>query len=264
MKRIPVDLAVFLAALVLRLIYLREGASSPTFAFPIIDAGTYHDQAAALAQGHTLKSGLFWQPVLYPLLLGAIYAVVGVSIVAAQTAQALLGALTCVLTRRLGTRLFDARVGLAAGLATACYGPLIFHEAELLAAGLAAFWTVALLLLLTDERRRSGSGWAFLWGLCGALSVLTRTEFLPFFLAASIVSLLSARRAEGSRGLPGRRVAMIAAGFAVVVIPASLLNQRLSGHFTFLPASGGVNLFIGNNPEPCRTLAIRPGWAWEQ
>jgi tetratricopeptide (TPR) repeat protein len=258
------DVAVFLPALVLRLVYLRESAAAPTFAAPIIDAGAYHDIATALAQGHHLKSDLFWQPALYPLLLAAIYAVGGVSILTAQIAQAFLGALTCVLTRRLGTRLFGARIGLAAGLATASYGPLIFHEAELLAAGLAAFWSVALLLMLTDERRRSGSGWAFLWGLCGGLSVLTRTEFLAFFLAASLVTLLSGRRPAGARRLLGRSSALLAAGFAAVILPASLLNERQSGHFTFLPASGGVNLFIGNNPEPCRTLAIRPGWAWER
>lgn len=258
------DLAVFLTALLLRLVYLRESASSPTFAVPIIDAGTYHDLATALAQGRPLESGFFWQPVLYPLLLGATYAVGGVSILTARIAQVLLGAVTCVLARRLGERLFGARVGLAAGLATAGYGPLIFHEAELLAAGLAAFWAVLLLLLLTDERRRSWLGWAFLWGLCGALSVLTRTEFLPFFLAASLASLFSGLPAAGRRGRLARRTGAMAAGCAIVFLPAALLNGSLSGHFTILPASGGVNLFIGNNPEPCRTLAIRPGWAWER
>jgi phosphatidylserine/phosphatidylglycerophosphate/cardiolipin synthase-like enzyme len=68
------DVAVFLPALVLRLVYLRESAAAPTFAAPIIDAGAYHDIATALAQGHHLKSDLFWQPALYPLLLAAIYA----------------------------------------------------------------------------------------------------------------------------------------------------------------------------------------------
>jgi tetratricopeptide (TPR) repeat protein len=41
-------------------------------------------------------------------------------------------------------------------------------------------------------------------------------------------------------------------------------NLRITGHFGFLPASGGINLFVGNNPNLTKTLSARPGWEWEK
>jgi tetratricopeptide (TPR) repeat protein len=41
-------------------------------------------------------------------------------------------------------------------------------------------------------------------------------------------------------------------------------NLRITGHFGFLPASGGINLFVGNNPNLTKTLSARPGWEWEE
>jgi tetratricopeptide (TPR) repeat protein len=41
-----------------------------------------------------------------------------------------------------------------------------------------------------------------------------------------------------------------------------LLSQRVIGEFRLLPSSGGLNAYIGNNPEICETLTIRPGDDW--
>jgi len=56
----------------------------------------------------------------------------------------------------------------------------------------------------------------------------------------------------------------VAAGFLVIVLPVASLTTRVTGRTGFLPASAGINLFIGNNPERARTLNIRPGWEWER
>ena len=53
-----------------------------------------------------------------------------------------------MLTVWVGRVAFSRRVGLVAGMILAFYGPVIFFETELLAAGLALFWTVSLLLLM--------------------------------------------------------------------------------------------------------------------
>jgi len=42
------------------------------------------------------------------------------------------------------------------------------------------------------------------------------------------------------------------------------LNKHVTGHFRLFLASGGINLFVGNNPEYCETIRARPGWGWEE
>jgi len=121
--------------------------------------------------------------------------------------QAVLGAVTCVLTYRLGERLFDRRTGAVAGFAVALYGPLIFFEGELLAGGWAAFWSVTLVLLFLRAHAERTVRLCFWLGVCGALSVLTRPTFLPFFVTGCLWLLVVLRRGSpASRILPeGRR-----------------------------------------------------------
>jgi tetratricopeptide (TPR) repeat protein len=260
----PYGLAVFCAALLVRVIYLLESSDNPTFAIPIMDSADYDDLARALLDGHAPRTSLFWQPVFYPLFLTAVYACSGASILAAKLVQVLLGAATCLLTYRLGRRLFNPQAGLIAGLITALYGPLIFFETELLATGWAAFWCVALTLLLLKAADPRNLGIALVLGLCGALSVLTRPTFLPAFIAGCIWwSVTHYRIDRAGRGLVGG-LAVIAVGFLLITIPVSVLNQRLHGHFGFMPASGGINVYIGNNPDADATITYRPGRDWNE
>ena len=56
-----------------------------------------------------------------------------------------------------------------------------------------------------------------------------------------------------------------AAGFLMLVLPVTWMNAGTAeGRWSFLPYSGAVNLYVGNNPDICRTLTVRPGWEWER
>jgi tetratricopeptide (TPR) repeat protein len=44
---------------------------------------------------------------------------------------------------------------------------------------------------------------------------------------------------------------------------AALTADR-TGRFRFTPASGGLNLYLGNNPASCATLTTRPGQEWQE
>jgi hypothetical protein len=164
-----------------------------------------------------------------------------------------------VLTFRLGRRIFGHRVGIAAGAITAVYGPLVFFESELLATGWAAFWSVALALAFLNALEGARLRACLALGVCGALSTITRATFLPFFSVG--VAWLIGRLFRTSTGLRplALRAGAILIGFLVIAIPAGLQSSRVTGHFSFLPASGGLNAFIGNNRDSARTVAIRPG-----
>jgi len=243
---------VFVAALAIRLLYLLDVADSPTFRTPIVDAHTYHSAADAM----------FWQPVFYPAFLSALYAVCGVSVLWAKIVQAAIGALTCVLTFILGRRVVDRRAGLVAAAIVALYGPLIFFDGELLATGWAALWSVVLLLLLSTLARAPSRHLALALGCCAGASVLTRPTFLPF-VVVSVVWLAWSWRGE-TRGRRVGLLALVLVGFGLATAPAVLLSGKTTGRYSFLPASGGINIHVGNNPDREATEAIRPGWAWSE
>ncbi len=258
--------AVFVTALAVRLLYLFEGADAPTFDAPIVDAATYDGLARRIVSGAGIDQDLFWQPVFYPLFLAAVYRLAGPSLLWAKIAQCALGAATCALTCRLGRGLLGPRVGLVAGMITALYGPLIFFDGELVGTGWACFWSVALLSLARAATVTGAAGVLACagFGLCGGLAALTRPDFLPFLAFALPALAISLRRAAiGWRGAL-LRLSLVSSGFAAIAVPAALATREHAGRLSILPASAGINLWIGNNPDSARTVAIRPGWEWDE
>jgi len=208
----------------------------------------------------------FWQAFFYPAYLTGVYLILGTSVVAARCVQAVLGAVTCALLYRLGKLVFDDRTGLVGGLFTACCGPLIFFETDLVAAGWAGFWAVILVLLLVDARTPV-SGWrCLIVGACGAAAVLTRPTFVPFVACAGAWLAWKVLRRDGRFGTQAAlgRCAMLLAGFVACAAPPAALCRVQTGRLTILPSSGGVNFYIGNHPDPCGMLTIRPGEDWDR
>ncbi|HUT28904.1 MAG TPA: tetratricopeptide repeat protein [Sedimentisphaerales bacterium] len=255
--------AIFVLALSVRGLYLYESSDNPTFRAPIVDSLTYDQMARRLVGGEGLTPDFFWQQFFYPFFLSLVYFFTSCSVVSARIIQLLLGAVTCVLTYRLGAKIFGRPAGVLAGLTVALHGPLMFFEGELLAAGWAAFWAALLILLFLTTAKKKSVWMCVVLGLCGALSVITRPNFIPFFAAGS--AWLAAVWLRGHLG--PKRVALgllgMAAGFLAVTVPVASQNYRLTGSFTFLPGTGGLNLYIGNNPD-FEAVSIRPGIEWQR
>jgi Flp pilus assembly protein TadD len=267
-------LLVFLLALAVRLLYLIDSADLPTFHQPIVDAETYDAMArSALANGR-FSDPFFWQPFFYPAFLVFIYAGTGGSLLAAKLAQLLVGSLTCVLIARLARRLqLSPRATLAAGLIGALYGPLLFYDAELLSTTWAAFWAIALVVSACDARDIPSPRHFLVFGLVAGFSILTFPPFVP--VTALVAAWLLWPRPSPPTPRPPApsprltrltrllHAATLAAGLLLVTLPVAMLNRHTTGNFSCLPYSGGINLYIGNNPTRDLTLRIRPGWEWD-
>ncbi|HOX45566.1 MAG TPA: glycosyltransferase family 39 protein [Myxococcota bacterium] len=250
-------------ALAVRLVILWQSQASPTFAAPIIDSARYDHLARALAAGEDPGAELYWQPPAYPLLLAGLYASSGGSILLAKLVQALAGACTALLAWRLGRRLVGAAGGWLAGLCVALYGPLVYFEGELLAEGWAALLAPALVLALLHVAERGGKlaglGAGLLLGLCW----LTRPTFAPVCLAG--LAWLAWRRWR----LTPRLAALAPVGLAALALGVTLgalglASAHALGRPALLPLSGGLNLHLGNQPELCRGLTLRPGAGWDE
>jgi tetratricopeptide (TPR) repeat protein len=249
-------------ALLVRLAHLAALAGDPCYLLPVLDERTYHKLAVALAHGQGFGEGFFYQPFFYPFFLAIVYSLAGVSFLAARMMGAIVGTVTCVLVVSVGSRAFGRRVGELAGAIAACYGPLVFADAQMLAESWAACWATLLLWLLVEPPARSGSTSACLiLGAAFATALQIRPTFLPFVAAAAYWAVTRARLAPGARRTP--MWLALSAGAALIMLPVALLGHRVTGSWQVLPSSGGINLYIGNSTEHTDLAAIRPGYAWE-
>ena len=253
--------AVFLLAILARGLYLYDNSDNPTFKVPIVDSMTYDQIARKAVQGEGITRDFFWQQCFYPSFLSVVYFFSNSSVILVKIIQIFLGAVTCVLTFRLGDRIFGRTAGFLAACIAVLYGPLIFFDGELLAACWGAFWAAVLIYLFLTTAQKQSTVLCFFLGLCGAVSIITRPNLLLFFAAGYIWLIVVWFRQKVGAGI-FLNAGATAVGFLTVMLPVAVKNHTLTGRFSFLPATGAINLYIGNNPE-FEAVSIRPGLKWK-
>jgi 4-amino-4-deoxy-L-arabinose transferase-like glycosyltransferase len=219
---------------------------------PQDDAVQYDTIGWSLAQGGEFATpdGLrSTRAPTYPALLAATYAVFGHSWVAARIVQALLGAVTCAVLVVLGGLLFDATIGVIAGLAYALFPYAIFWSSPLLSEPLCAFLCLAATCLLV-RARDGGPGWTAAWSLACALATLTRPN-------AALIFVLGLIWLVAGRPRWHRRAAGACAIFLLVLIPWTIRNYRVHHRLVFVTTMGGRVLWEGNNPHIAADPALR-------
>jgi 4-amino-4-deoxy-L-arabinose transferase-like glycosyltransferase len=202
--------------------------ATPHFA-PWGDPADYQRHAVSIAAGHgypsteiaTPGTPTAFRPPAYPYLLGAVYALFGVHLLAGRLLGLALGVLTVVLLAYLGRELWGERVGLIAAGLTAVFLPLIALNATLLSESLLLPLELAFGLCLIRCWRDPGRlRWVVLaGGLCG-LCALTRSVADSWLLPAlAVVAFGSA-----SRRLKWRGALAVIAAFVIVVAPWTVRN----------------------------------------
>ncbi len=256
-----IRIVVFACSFAFRLIYIYDISDSPTFSVPIHDAQNYDLYARRIVAGAGLDEQMFWQPFAYPLLLAGIYAISDGSMLAARIVHALVGSITCALIYVLAARSFNRTAGLLASALFTLNGPILFYETEPVANVWAAFFA-ALLILLFLRAAESPALWlAGLLGICSGLAVLVRPTFIPFVFVTGVwLGWTLLRRGRSPRNT-ATALGIAAAGFLIVATPLAILTHSVTGKLTILPASGGMNLFMGNNPRSVETEAAT-GWEY--
>lgn len=228
-------------ALALRLAHWWAVRDAPFFAQLAMDGQEYDRWAQEIAGGDWLGAQVFFQAPLYPYLLAVIYKVAGRSLDAVyllQIAAAIAGIWALYRAARV---MADERAGLVAAGLAAVYGPFLFYDVQLLKESFAV--TVACFLLWALAAKR----WLAAGVLLGILALLRENALLlvPFLLPLA-----------WSRERPGKRLAgllraggALVAGLALALAPVALRNGLVGGDFLPTTFQGGVNFWIGNNPD---------------
>ncbi len=228
---------VGLGALVVRglyvLIVLRHYA-------PVSDALHYHTLAANIGDGrgvvHEFPFGFphatAFRPPLYPLLLGAVYAVTGPRLGVAEALNVLLGTGVVVLAALTARRLAGQTAGVVAGVVAAVYLPLVFNDGPPLSEPLGLLLLLTIALLLLDRR----AGWA---GTASGLLVMTRSSAQLFVVVLALWVLWR---------LGWRRALSYGVCLTVVLLPWVIRNWQRFGT-PVVVTSNGFNLNAIYSPE---------------
>jgi 4-amino-4-deoxy-L-arabinose transferase-like glycosyltransferase len=231
-------------ALTVRLLYLGEWAATPLFHAPMGDELNFHDTALALLGRGATVDVFMYQP-LYSYFLASVYSVFGEGAGLVRSIHLVLGIGTCLLFYGLGREIGGRWAGWLSALAAALYGPLVFFEGMLLAPGLCVPLLAGAFWCLVAAGKRDRPWLAAPAGLLFGVALMGRPNLAAMLPVAALFLLL--------RPWPWKR-RLLAAGLAVAFLVAGLLpawihNASKGESFTLVSSSGGINFYIGNNPQ---------------
>lgn len=255
--------AVLLAllAMTLRLAHLFVSRGDPVFDVPMLDAEYLVNWARSIASGDLFGSPegtAYFRTPLYPMFLAALFRLPGDDLFTARLGQVILGSATAVLLARITARRFGRLAAWGAGLLAATAWPLLHYGRELLISALAVF-LVTLFLSVWDGATPSSR--AGRWFLVGALAALAALAWPSLAILAPVAIAGAALESAPSLDARLRRALFVLLGFALLVVPVALRNHAKSGEWVPLASQGGLNFWIGNNPDADGMSARLPGYS---
>lgn len=248
-------------AVILRIIHIWNSRANPTFWAPAVDPGWYDKTAQDITSGNWGPFPFFRAPA-YPALLAIIYSVFGRDLMAARLLNIILQGICVWAVWRVGRAYFKPAVGIIAAFLLAVNGMAIYFTGEILStsmemlAAILGFWAIA---RLTRERTLKS---IVLCGLTWGIAAIVRPNFLfvfpAVFLSVYILSRDTNRQWFSRKSLLSAAVWLAAA--LIPILPVTAVNYFKSGELVLIATQGGVNFWIGNNPESTGILSVLPGY----
>ncbi len=238
-----------------RLIHLLAWAKSPYWSGLFLDELYHHLWAKLVACGQVFPPGVFFRAPLYPYLLGAIYAIFGDGGWAPRILQHTIGLASALPVYWTAQRLLRKRS--LAILATALWAlmPLqVFFESRLLLDAVFAAMVPWFLWMLHLARQKRTAGVLAATGIVLGVMAVTRPTALVF-APIGVVWLW--------RWMKGKALWMLV-GLFIPILPVFAANVA-NGDFVLIASQGGINLYIGNNPQSDGASAVVPelGRNWQ-
>ncbi len=252
-KKILISLLIMLAALAVRLVMLSRYADNPLYLHLLADDAWYVEKAHEILNSGLAADRAFSRSPLFPLILAAIFRVSKYSVFAVRIFSLVTDALTPMLIFMIGKEIHSALLGFVAGMFYAFFFPAIFFSFQILPAASATFFLCLAGCLFIRGIKRNRLLPLCISGFCLGLAALLKPSIMglfPVWLAASL--FLSA-------GYWGRRtmtVLLFFMGFAIALLPVTIHNYRAEGAVVLISSQGGINFFIGNNPESNGTSPV--------
>jgi tetratricopeptide (TPR) repeat protein len=250
-------LFLFVFAFALRIALVTTAKDFPLFQVPIMDM-KYHDEwARTIIAGNFWGDEAFFRAPLYPYFLAFLYAISGGSITFARVFQAAVGAGSAAVCYFVGLEAFrKRRIAFLGSVLFAAIWTAIYFDVELLLVVLEVFFDLMAVLFLLKARDGKIVSFA-LAGLFVGLSAVARPNVLAFALAAWLIYLTAGQRIEKRKLIRG--LVSFYAVIIAVILPVTIRNYVVGNDLILISSQGGLNLYIGNNPDSDGTTAVLPG-----
>jgi Flp pilus assembly protein TadD len=215
-----------------------------------LDTSVYLTLAERVAAGDiALGPGLYFVSPLY-IYFAAVVLALTKSITAIRIVQIALGTVAVGLVWWTARQWASPRAAwLAAGLASLT-GLFTFYEVLLLQAAIDSFLTSMALAALTAALTRWHTVWFAAAGIVFGIQTLNRPN-VAVAAAGVIVLLIVIRR--------WRSASAMAAGLLIALVPVTIRNAAIAGDWSPVSSHGGLNFYIGNNPEADGTYVTIQG-----
>jgi Flp pilus assembly protein TadD len=246
---------VFAAVLLFRLAVLIRLASSPLLIPSGSDMQFYDDWAKQILQDRWTDHQAFYGLPLYPFLVALLYRIFGYSPFVPGFFQAFLDSATALIIYKITMRIMTrppnspsraaTLTGIIAAAGWAFFVPVEAYSIILMptAGAVFVFWLLIWLIVGTEaapsSRRCFVSG--LLLGFC-SMGVATVLFVVSLFLAAVFL-----RRTNTVRSAIA--AVLLLAGVFAGTAPCWIHNVVVARDAVFLSAHGGINFWLGNNPE---------------
>jgi tetratricopeptide (TPR) repeat protein len=270
---------IVLAGLGLRGAYLAELVHKPDYDAPLRDA-LYNDYwAHGLVTGDwtppagqvdpQIPTTPYFRPPGYAYFLAAVYWVTGPGYLGPRLVQMVLGLVNIVLAFFVGRAVFNRVVGLIGAALIGGYWGLIYFEGEFHPKALLVALLLLLVLVLHGWVRRPTFWRVALAGFLLGLVALLRSNVLLFAPVLLIWVAWVLRRRGALRRLP-LTAGVLGAALVAPIVPATIRNYVVGHEFVPISTNGGINLYMGNNPQTSlvtpelpevEQLITRAGWS---
>jgi 4-amino-4-deoxy-L-arabinose transferase-like glycosyltransferase len=215
---------------------------------PVSDSFLYNEFAKSIASGNGYAYPSGEITVYWPVGTSAIYAILfklfGVSFVPIVVFNVLIGLLIVWLTYEIAQHHFGKNTAQIAALLVACW-PILIQFTTILASELIFILFVLAAIYIWGTKKLSPVIRAVIWGALICAATYVRPTALPLLAILPALDWL----AEG-------KFKACVLSFFVAAITAALLfapwvyrNLQQFGEPVLVSANGGVNLWMGNNPE---------------
>jgi len=246
----PVWIGILAVALLARLAFVVLLPANFVFS----DTVDYDRMARQILDQHTFGLLPLRAPG-YPAFMALVYLVTGKSVTALRVIEAVLGTVSVAVIGALGSLLFGRRAGWIAAAIAALHPVMAFLPSAIYTENLLIFFIVLALLMAYRGLERPGRArWAAAGALLG-IALLIRPNLVAMLPGLALGFAFAMARTGRSWIGPA-----LATGLALVlaVLPWTVRNHRVYGHWFFICTGGGRQFYYGNNPDATGTTWFHP------
>ena len=254
MKNNKILLLILLLAFCLRVFYLLYYNSLPDWNQLTVDNYYPYNLALNIANGNIFGDTTYFRAPFYVYCLGLLYAVFGASLWIGRLFGLVIGIFSILLTYLIGKKVFDHKTGVLAAFIHTVYPITIFFESELLLDPLfMLLLQLALYRLLLWIENKSFRN-AFWVGIFMGLAAITRPTILIWVIPLLLLIIIYKNHVLQWY----KQIAFFFIALIIIIAPITIRNLIVAEDPVLIASQGGINFYIGNNPDADGVSAIMP------